>query len=90
MWTPALLLALSLATTPAAAQVDTNPLHAALGSPKDLTITASVRPRVEAIDGQFRPTAATSDVLLSIRTTLAVDYRPGPFFVGGEVWDVRG
>ena len=64
--------------------------HAALGAPDDLIITASVRPRFEAIGGQFRPIAARSDKLLSIRTTLAVDWHPGAFFIGGEVWDVRG
>lgn len=80
------------ATAPAKilAQSEDTPLHRALGAPDDLTITASIRPRIEAIDGQFRPDAAARDQLLSIRTTLAIDYHPGPFFVGGEIWDVRG
>lgn len=72
------------------ARTNDNPLHAALGAPDDLTITASVRSRIETIDGQFRPAAASSDTLVSIRTTLALDYHPGPFFIGGEIWDVRG
>ena len=74
----------------AAAQSSDNPLHEAIGAPDDLTITASIRPRIEAISGQFRPAAAGDDALLSIRTTLGVDYHPGDFFVGGEIWDVRG
>ena len=74
----------------ATAQINESPLHAALGAPDDLTITASIRPRIEAIDGQFRPTASRHDTLLSIRTTLSVDYHPGAFFIGGEIWDVRG
>ncbi len=86
-----LLLAASLlAPSIATAQTNDNPLHQALGAPDDLTITASIRPRIEAFDGQFRPTAARDDILLSIRTALVVDYHPGPFFIGGEVWDVRG
>jgi len=72
------------------ARGDETPLHRALGAPEDLTITASIRPRIEAIDGQFRPDAADRDQLLSIRTTLAIDYHPGPLFIGGEIWDVRG
>lgn len=85
-----LLAASTMLASGASAQTAENPLHAALGAPEDLTITASIRPRIEAIDGQFRPAATRSDTLLSIRTTLAVDWHPGPFFIGGEIWDVRG
>ena len=86
----AFLAATLAATLSAAASAQENPLHAALGAPDDLTINASIRPRIEAIDGQFRPQATRSDTLLSIKTALAIDYHPGPWFVGGELWDVRG
>lgn len=85
----AILASVGLASA-AATQANESPLHAALGASDELTITASVRPRIKAIDGQFRPDAARSDTLLSIQTTLAVDYHPGRFFTGSEVWDVRG
>ncbi len=76
---------------PVSAQSDRpGPLQQALGASDDWTITAAIRPRLEGIDGQFRPTAARSDVLLSVRSTLFVDYHPGPLKVGVEVWDVRG
>ena len=81
---------LAVLPSAAAARQGENPLHRALGAPDDLTITASIRPRIEGIGGQFRPNAAHDDALFSIRSTLAVDYHPGAFFIGGEVWDVRG
>ena len=79
-----LLAASTMLASGASAQTAENPLHAALGAPEDLTITASIRPRIEAIDSQFRPAATRSDTLLSIRTTLAVDWHPGPFFIGAR------
>ena len=87
-----IIFAAMLAALPSAvaARQGENPLHRALGAPDDLTITASIRPRIEAIGGQFRPNAARDDALFSIRSTLAVDYHPGAFFIGGELWDVRG
>lgn len=66
-----------------------SPLHDLLGAPDDLLIAGSTRLRLEAIDGQFRPGFATSDTMLSLRTTLAVEYHPGAFFVGSEVMDAR-
>src|SRR3546814_16329389 len=44
---------------------------------------------MEGIDGQFRPTAAQDDQLLSLRTTLFGEYHPGPIKIGGELWDSR-
>lgn len=66
------------------------PLAEALGAGSDWTISATVRARVEAIGNQFRPNAAKSDTLASVRTTLAVEYDAGPVRFGGEVWDARG
>ncbi len=86
----AILIAFVAIPTSALAQASDHPLHKLLGAPDDLTITASERVRIEGLDGQFRPNAAPDDVLLSFRTTLAIDYHPGPLFVGAEIWDVRG
>jgi hypothetical protein len=72
-----------------AGPVAATPLHDALGAPDNLLISGTTRLRLETIDGQFRPVFATSDTMLSLRTTLAVEYRPGAVFVGGEVTDAR-
>ena len=72
---------------PAAAKQ--GPLASAVGAPDDLTIAATVRARVEGIDGQFRPVAARADSMVSLRTTLAAEYDAGPVRFGGELWDAR-
>ncbi len=85
-----LLLAL-LAPTSAAAQVSGDGLlHEAVGSPDNLRISGSVRARIEAIDGQFRPGVAVSDRLLTLRTTLFAEYDGGPVRIGAEFHDARG
>jgi hypothetical protein len=66
------------------------PLHAVLGAPDNLVITGTFRSRFEAIDNQFRPLAAKSDQLLSLRTTLFAEYRTGPVRIGAEIMDARG
>ena len=65
------------------------PLAEAVGAPDNLTISATVRARLEGIDGQFRPTAARNDSMFSLRTTLAAEYDAGPVRFGGELWDAR-
>lgn len=65
-------------------------LHQAIGAPGNLKIGGMVRIRMEAIDGQFRPKAATHDQLLTLRTAVFAEYHTGPFRMGGEVWDTRG
>ncbi len=65
------------------------PLAEALGAPDDLAISATVRARVEGIDGQFRPSPASADAMFSLRTTVAVEYDAGPVRFGGELWDAR-
>lgn len=65
------------------------PLAEALGAPDDLSISATVRARVEGIDGQFRPSPASADAMFSLRTTLAAEYDAGPVRFGGELWDAR-
>jgi len=72
---------------PAAARP--GPLAEALGAPDDLTISATLRARAEGIDGQFRPRPAAADSMVSLRTTLAVEYDAGPVRFGGELWDSR-
>lgn len=48
-------LGLTLAA-PATAQVtEDGALHEAIGSPENLHLSGSFRPRIEVIDGQFRP-----------------------------------
>jgi hypothetical protein len=49
----------------------------------------SVRVRYEALDGQFRPGFAPEDDLWSLRSTLFVEWNPGPFRIAGEVYDSR-
>ena len=74
---------------PAAAFAADNPLHKALGAPPALTLTGSIRLRAEAIDGQFRPLAAATDSMFSLRTTVFADYATGPVHIGAEIWDAR-
>lgn len=74
-------------STPAMAKQ--GPLAEALGAPDDLAISATVRARVEGIDGQFRPSPASADAMFSLRTTVAVEYDAGPVRFGGELWDAR-
>ena len=64
-------------------------LAEALGAPDDLAISATMRARVEGIDGQFRPNPAAADSMFSLRTTLAIEYDAGPVRFGGELWDSR-
>ncbi|MBB5713640.1 hypothetical protein FHS94_000459 [Sphingomonas aerophila] len=80
-------LAMALPTHAAAEE---NPLHAALGAPDALDIHLQIRSRSEAIEGQFRPTAARNDFLQSFRTILTAEYRAGPIRIGGELRDARG
>lgn len=82
-----LIAASSLAAAPVAAKPGV--LATAIGAPSDLTITATVRTRVETINNQFRPSPAGNDSALSIRSALAVEYDTGAVRLGGEIWDVR-
>lgn len=82
-------LVAALQACPAEA-ADENPLHEALGAPEALQIHLQLRSRTEAIDGQFRPTAASNDLFQSFRTILTAEYDFGPFQVGGELRDARG
>ncbi len=66
-----------------------NWLHKALGAPENLRISGSARARIEAIDGQFRPTGPRSDTLLSFRTSLFTEYDAGPVRFGAELFDAR-
>jgi len=73
----------------ASASAKPGPLASAIGAPNDLTITATVRARVETIDNQFRPNAAENDTMFSVRTAVAAEYDAGPVRFGGEFWDAR-
>ena len=65
------------------------PLHKAVGAPDELKLSGTFRVQIEGIDGQFRPTAARADRLLTFRTTLAAEYDAGPVRAGAEMWDAR-
>jgi hypothetical protein len=54
-----------------------------------ITANGSVRIRYEALDGQFRPGFAPEDDLWSLRSTLFLEWNPGPFRIAGEVYDSR-
>lgn len=54
-----------------------------------LTVGGSSRVRYESIEGQPRTGFNPSDDLLSLRSTLAIDYRDGPLHLGAEIWDSR-
>lgn len=53
------------------------------------TIGGTQRTQVEAIAGQFRPGRARSDFLVSLRTTVAAEWRAGALLLGGELLDAR-
>jgi len=54
-----------------------------------LTLDGTMRVRVEALEGQFRPNVAASDTLLTVRSTLAASYRFDALRIGGEILDTR-
>lgn len=53
------------------------------------SIGASMRVRVESLDGQFRPTGPESDTMVSLKTTLDASYDAGPASFNAELWDAR-
>jgi hypothetical protein len=82
-----LIAASNLAAAPVAAKPGV--LATAIGAPSDLSITATIRTRVETIDNQFRPNAAQNDTMFSVRTAVAADYDAGSVRFGAEIWDAR-
>lgn len=88
-----LCAATALAAMPAIAQAspDAAPvtLQKLVGSDR-LTIRGSGKIRYESYDNSFRPTGAASADLLTLRTTLEMEYRGDGFRVGGELRDTRG
>ncbi len=64
-------------------------LHDSLGAPESLKISGSFRSRYEWLEGQTRPGFDNPDHLVSLRTTLLVEYRTGHFRIGGEMYDSR-
>lgn len=85
-------LSLTMFPIPAVAQTATsdNLLHMLLGSPGNWKVNASIRARVDGIEGQFRPSpAAASDAMLSLRSTLFVEYHAQPVRIGAELFDSR-
>ena len=82
---------LALAAGAAAPAIARDPptLYKALGSPKRLKISGSTRVRYEALDGQARPGFDSASELVSLRTTLFVEYDLHPIRIGGEIRDAR-
>ncbi|MEW9857087.1 alginate export family protein [Novosphingobium sp. M1R2S20] len=74
--TTAALLPLCIIATPAHAKDE------------NLDIEASVRVRVEGIDGQFRPNTADTGAVL-LRSQVSAEYDAGPVRIGGEIQDAR-
>ncbi|TZG25246.1 hypothetical protein FYJ91_18325 [Sphingomonas montanisoli] len=50
---------------------------------------ATMRARIEVIDGQIRPGFRSDDTAYNLRTTLKAEYRDGPIRLLGELWDSR-
>lgn len=75
-------LALLLAPIPVAAQ--TQP-----PAPDGLSLSANVRARYEALEGQARAGLDDRMDIVSLRTVLTADYRAGPIRLGAELWDSR-
>ncbi len=68
---------------------DSPTLHKVLGAPDNLKINGSTRVRFEALDGQARPGFDSASELVSLRTTLFVEYDFNPIRIGGEIRDAR-
>ncbi|MBY0282902.1 MAG: alginate export family protein [Sphingomonas sp.] len=85
------IAALTLAVGVAAPAVAEDPptLYKVLGSPENLKIAGSTRVRFEALDGQARPGFDNASELVSLRTTLFVEYDFNPIRIGGEIRDAR-
>jgi hypothetical protein len=64
-------------------------LQALLGNPDGLKVAGSTRVRYESVDGQARTGFEPSSQIVSLRTTLMVDYTKGPLRIGGELRDAR-
>ena len=60
-----------------------------LGNPDGLKVAGSTRVRYESVDGQARTGFEPSSQIVSLRTTLMVDYTKGPLRIGGELRDAR-
>jgi hypothetical protein len=87
--TAALIASLPLAAASAQQAANGPLLHGALAAPDDIVITGSLRGRYETLDGQSRAGFGASDRLVSLRTTLLVEYRRDGWRIGGEIYDSR-
>jgi hypothetical protein len=78
-----------LSPSPAVAAEAPWRLHEAVGAPKALKLSGSVRARYEVIDGQARAGLPSSEDLVNFRSTLLAEYTSGAFRFGTELWDSR-
>lgn len=86
----ALPLCAGLAAMPGSARADSpGVLQQAIGNPSDLKVAATVRVRYEALDGQMRAGLNPEVDVLAIKSTLTLEYRHGPWRIGGELNDSR-
>jgi len=82
-----IVICLVAGATPAMAAPPT--LQQAIGNPEDLKVSGSLRVRYEVLDGQPRAGLRAEDEQLTMRTTVAAEYRSGGLRVGGELYDSR-
>jgi len=74
---------------PGAAYGETPTLQSAIGDPEDFKLSASVRLRYEALDGQPRAGFRAEDEQLALRSTIFAEYDPGVVRIGAELYDSR-
>jgi hypothetical protein len=67
----------------------TGTVVAAETPPQGLTVSGSLRARLETLDGAPRVGVPARDAWLALRSTVLAEWRHGPLRVGGEIWDSR-
>lgn len=79
----------AVASVPAIARAEAPTLQSAIGNPDDFKLSASVRLRYEALDGQPRAGLRAEDEQLALRSTLFAEYDPGVVRIAAELYDSR-
>lgn len=72
------------------AALSASPLQAQAQGDDDLTISGTLRVRYELLEGQYRPGLPPRDDAITAQTTIAADYRTGPWHLSAELIDSRG
>lgn len=55
-----------------------------------LALSGTLRLRYELLEGQYRPGLPPRDDAITLQTTIAADYRSGPWHLSAELIDARG